>query len=280
MPKILTDDFLISELHRFYEENDRVPTQLDLQGRFGYPSHCAYQNHFGSHNNALKAANLPLNQYQDHWQDGTETCCKCGRSREQTIQWYTKGLPKGQVICRSCYSKPDYKSGKLDKDTTVGKATISEQIVKNVLNLEEKHNCNFTCGFGYKVDLYHKDRYKYINVKDSKLYYVIEHNPYWYFNLTQKVTPDTYVMLGYDEDRKNILKVWITDAIDDLVYDEKTEKLKRSLSITNDIFSGLKKAKPWKVDPKPYNDMLHKMSQKRKETKGEECFLSDDDLRK
>jgi len=32
------------------------------------------------------------------------------------------------------------------------------------------------------------------------------------------------------------------------------------------------------VDSSPYDDMLHQMSKKRKETEGENCFLSNSDL--
>ena len=280
MSKIYTDKFLISELQRFYRENDEAPTQLDMQGKFGYPSFITYISHFGSWNNALEIANLPLNQTRER-RTGLEICSKCGCKKIKNKNWYTKGLAEGEVMCFNCYQKincfSDYMSGSLDKNSNRAKATISEQVVKNVLNLEERHDCNFAYDFNYPVDLYHKDKYKYINVKDSKLYNRKNHSSFWNFNLTQKETPDTYIMLGYDENRKNILHVWVTDAIDDFVFNEKTEKLLKIKTVTN-IPNSLKEAEPWKVDPKPYNDMLHKMSEKRKDNNGIGCFLSNDDL--
>ena len=84
--------------------------------------------------------------------------------------------------------------------------------------------------------------------------------------------------MGFDENRKNILRVWITDSLDDLTYDVKNEKPKKSIGITN-TEKNLKKAKPWEVDAKPYDDMLHQMSQKRKETNGKNCVLNNNDLK-
>lgn len=48
------EKFLISELKRFQTETNKVPCARDMGN--SYPSVQAYQNHFGSWNNALKAA--------------------------------------------------------------------------------------------------------------------------------------------------------------------------------------------------------------------------------
>lgn len=276
---IYDKEFLISELHRFYDENDRVPMSSDMLAKNGYPAAGAYQSHFGTWNNALEAAGFEINKKRREL-DGTETCSYCGKRADEIPGFRSWVYPNGIRHCEQHGANgiPDYIKGNLDKNSSRGKATISEQVVKNVLNIEDKHDCNFAYDFNYKIDLYHKDRYKYINVKDSKLHDREGQNHFWYFDLTQKELPDTYVMLGYDEYRKNILHVWITDAVDDLVFNEKTEKLLKAKTIMNS-YKGLKNAKPWEVDPKPYDDMLRLMSRKRKETNGKECFLSNDDLR-
>lgn len=67
-----TKEFLISELHRFIEENDRNPKMADMQIKFGYPSGGVYQNRFETWNNALLEAGLELNQL-----DGAEICSDC-----------------------------------------------------------------------------------------------------------------------------------------------------------------------------------------------------------
>lgn len=48
------DDFLISELKRFVEENGKIPSYNDMCSKNGYPSSIVYAKHFGSWNNALK----------------------------------------------------------------------------------------------------------------------------------------------------------------------------------------------------------------------------------
>lgn len=53
----LTDDELIEELNRFYQENDRSPTIRDTLKYGG----CTFANRFGTWNNALEKAGLPLN---------------------------------------------------------------------------------------------------------------------------------------------------------------------------------------------------------------------------
>ena len=146
-------------------------------------------------------------------------------------------------------------TGNLDKNSEVGFAFISQRVVANVLKLTLKNDCNCSIGFNAPYDLYDKDKYFYINVKVSKLH----DNYYWKFGLKQKVVPDTYIMLGFDENRKNILHIWITDPLDDLTYDEIKERPKGDIGITNTYY-GLEKAEPWEVDTKPYNDVLHSMS--------------------
>ena len=251
---------LIDDFHRFVRENGRNPIQSEMSPKYGYPSSGSYAYYFGSFNNALNIANLPLNRTHDKG-TGFETCCICGNYKKENQQWHTKGLLKGQVMCANCYlkSKSDYINGSLDPDSEVGKGFISQRVVAKTLGLELKDDCNCTYGFNHSVDLYHKDKYKYINVKDSALCYHQKQSPTWHFTITQKVTPDTYILVGFDEDRKNILHVWITDAVDDLVFNEKKGRSLKFKTISN-IYESLKRAKPWEVDAKPYNNVLHSMS--------------------
>lgn len=276
MPKTHTDEFLISELHRFVNEFGFVPTAISIGVMKDYPSAQAYKSHFGTWNNGLKFAKLELNCSV---LDGTEVCSYCGK-RADEIPNFKHWLYRDGI--RYCMrhgnsgkgGKPDYVTKNLDSKSNVGKGFVSQRVVAKTLDLELKNDCNCSIGFNAPYDLYNEDGYNYINVKDSHL----QKDNAWHFHLKHKKIPDTYIMIGFDEERKNILHVWITDAVDDLTYDEKNERLKRSISITNNIDSGLKRAKPWEVDAKPYDDMLHKMSEKRKETNGEECFLSNDNL--
>jgi len=54
-------NFLISEIYRFIEENDRVPMYDDMDVTPGYPSATAYRREFGTWNNTLIAAGLDIN---------------------------------------------------------------------------------------------------------------------------------------------------------------------------------------------------------------------------
>lgn len=259
------DGFLISELNRFYDEKGRIPVKIDMNKENGFPSYHTYRIRFGSLNNALVIAGLYIDN--THFKiTGNEICEICNRT--ETTRWHHINKSK-KVVCNLCFNKPDYLNKNLDKNSNEGKSFVSELVVRKVLNISLKDDCNLQYGRGYPYDLYDRSGYFYINVKDSTLHTYVS-NSYWQFTFKNKKIPNTYVLVGFDEDRKNILHVWITDAFSDIVF------RKKSLSITNDINSGLKRAKPWEVNAKPYNDILHKMSQKRKETKGKDCVFRND----
>ncbi len=58
MSEKYTKEFLISELHRFYKENNRIPTFRDMGTKNGYPAAPTYQRYFGTWNNAIQSANF------------------------------------------------------------------------------------------------------------------------------------------------------------------------------------------------------------------------------
>lgn len=59
--KKFDDEFLISELKRYYNTYNKIPTHNDFKNKLGYPSTKAYINHFGSWNNALRKAGMDVN---------------------------------------------------------------------------------------------------------------------------------------------------------------------------------------------------------------------------
>ena len=61
MGKKYTEEFLLSELRRFYEENGRSPTAPDMRIKKSFPPATAYYKYFGSFTNALICANLKVN---------------------------------------------------------------------------------------------------------------------------------------------------------------------------------------------------------------------------
>lgn len=57
----LTEEFYISEIHRFIKEFGKVPTYLEMDKARGYPSGSAYSKNIGW-NNALKKANVRIHR--------------------------------------------------------------------------------------------------------------------------------------------------------------------------------------------------------------------------
>lgn len=270
MKKTYDKSFLISELYRFYYKNGEVPKFGDMLVKNGYPSASVYINYFKTWNNALETANLPLNSVHEK-RTGLETCCVCGGNKTQNQGWHAKGLLKGKVMCFSCNQniKADYKNGKLDKNSSMGKGFISQRVIANFLDLELKHDCNCTKGFNYGVDLYDNKEYKYVDSKSSKLLNSSCGNSYWIFELNKKRIPNAYIMLGWDKNRKNILKGWAIDSSNNLVNG------KMSVNITNSD-KVLKKWSDYEIDDILLNNILHEMSQKRKTTNGTRCPLDNE----
>lgn len=248
MRKKYTKEFLISELKRFYNENGRSPTSKDMKVGDRFPFIYNYINCFKTWNNALKAANLPLNQYQYHPKlDGTETCSYCGKRADEIVNFRTWLYDEDGIrYCHKHGLGRDYVKGQLDINSTVGQGRAGEILVAKVLNINKDKDCNrISCG--YKFDLKHDD-YKKIDVKTCLLY---DNYNSWIFKLKRKKDADTYICLGFDSDRKNILHVWIVpneDKIRNLV----------SLNIKNTYCSLTNRSK-WEIDSKPYNDMWQTM---------------------
>jgi len=55
-----SEEFLLSEIERFKEENKRLPTHVEMCTKKGYPTHHAYERVFGSWKNALIAGGYVL----------------------------------------------------------------------------------------------------------------------------------------------------------------------------------------------------------------------------
>lgn len=64
--RTMSKEFLINELHRFYKENNKIPTSLDFRNTKGYPSNKVYAINFGSWNNALQVAGYKLHLIKTH----------------------------------------------------------------------------------------------------------------------------------------------------------------------------------------------------------------------
>ncbi len=198
-------------------------------------------------------------------------CHLCGNSNTKLTSrgvpsWacykdYNGEVVENKFICDSCKQKiirnmPDsqsniikhmrnWRTGNLDKDSSAGKGFISESVVAKVIcasNVNTDMN-----NFAMSYDLYH-DIYGRINVKGKVLYYNM-----WMYDTEGKENCDTYFLLGYDNNRKNVESVYIIPN-KDWVYD-----LVRMTIIRNPHPSRGSKYDQFKVDQKLYNDAYHSL---------------------
>ncbi|MGZ7135888.1 MAG: homing endonuclease associated repeat-containing protein [Methanobacterium sp.] len=64
--RVYSDEFLLNELKRFFNEFGRSPVNEDFSSNPNYPSPKVYWKRFGKWNEALKLAGLPINTYMTH----------------------------------------------------------------------------------------------------------------------------------------------------------------------------------------------------------------------
>ena len=248
MLKKYSDEFLILELHRFVNQNDRVPTFKDMQGKFGYPSNSSYVRQFGTWNKALEAAGLELNQYQDHWQDGTETCSYCGCTIEETSRWF---YVDNKRYCMKHGNSgrgglPDYATGNLDINSSTGLGRAGEILVVKTLEIGKEHDCNRkSCN--YSFDLYN-EKYGKIDVKTALF---SSKNNRWGFLFRDKEEANTYICIGLSLNRKQVEHVWIVPNEDEI-------KNLITLNITNSHV-GLSNRKHLEINSRLYNEMWQTM---------------------
>lgn len=243
---------LIDTLHRFVEENGRIPKAHDMTIKNGYLPHCAYQKCFGTHNNALMEAGLNINQHKPKL-NGTETCVYCNKTADEISNFIGWRYDENGV--RYCNKhgagyksgKPDYVTGSLDINSNVALGRVGEILVAKVLNIKKENDYNRNSCRAI-IDLYNEE-YNKIDVKTALLNTIRNR---WKFNFNAKKDVDTYICLGFDENRKHVEHVWIVSnegKIKDLI----------GLSITN-LYYPLLRRKRWEVDAEPYNNAYHSMS--------------------
>lgn len=246
MGKRYTDEFLISELQRFFKVNDKVPFQHDMTNANGYPSYLTYVNKFGSWGKSLQLAGLPLKGTRTYIND--KCCSICGGKPSKTGNWYYND--NYDKICNNCYVR-DRKHilGTVNPNSSSGLGIIAEYIVFNVLN--NTIMCNTKHSFNFPVDLI-SDKYGTINVKSATLRkYNNRHATYWGFSIGRNSTiPNHYVAIGFNNDKTKIEKVWIIPGNASIVH--------TNICITNSP-KGLSRALQYEVDPNPYNKVYQEL---------------------
>ena len=245
--------YIVNEIQRFYDENNRVPELIDMKIYNGYPSAYEVVNEFGSWNNAVEASGFKP-RFKRH--TGDEVCCICGAT--ETRQWYNSDNGK---ICTSCYKlqRADYTKGLLDIDSAAGFGFLGQRIVANKLGLELKYDCNCSVKWNHpNFDLFDSKRYGRIDVKATTLTYNSS-SLRWYFNLGDGFECDNYIMLGFSKSRKDIIKVWIIPSNNNIL------EHKKSLSVylnPKRIGKTARVVIEHEGYVKTYNDTFHSMSLK------------------
>ena len=212
MSKRYTKTELISELHRFVEENGRVPNAHDMLRKHGYPSYSAYRDYFGTWEYGLRFANLPLVSDRLRIIRDNRKCYICKSTK--STGWYKSD---GKYVCNKCKrDNRNYMYGVLDPNSNCGVGVITEHIVAEYLN--DAIKCNTTESFASKYDLI-SNKYGAINVKSAKRIHY--RNGYiWQFRIhkSSKI-PDYYFCIGFNKDRSNIEYAW---AIPSLMHSKNT----------------------------------------------------------
>lgn len=239
-----TNELLISELHRFVSQYGQVPTAREMGDAIGYPSSHAYLSHFETWNGALQAAGLPINRNRIPF-EGIIKCAICGDT--ESSKWH-HGTDE-EILCHVCHGKlrSDYMHGLLNPVSNVGVGLIAEKLISKTLGISVNNHCNVSCRFNHAFDLY-SDSLGTINVKSSTF-----DNERWGFNLRNKYSPDTYILVAFSKDRRDVSHVWIIPSSDELVEN------KIGLSVRNTAKS-LSRMSPFERCSIEFNNSYHSMS--------------------
>lgn len=192
--------------------------------------------------------------------EGEKVCYRCGviESLVSIVKHYNdEGLWIGNYICTKCRSKSRGKSRSLD--SVVGRCSTGHAIVSKVLGVPV---CSIyldgICTDNWKlpIGLIENEDYGIIDVKAAPL-----RNRRWRFEIEKKVIVDTYFLLGFDDEWKNVEAVYI-------LPNEEWINKDKLLIIAKHPLKRLE-YEWFKVDPKPYNDAYT-------EIKSENNISSDD----
>jgi len=252
MPKIFTDEFLISELERFVSEEGFVPTQECMKSKLGYPSSSSYKSHFKTWNNALEIANFEVNKkHQIGILDGTEVCSYCHKRADEIPNFKSWLYHDGVRYCSKHGKsgkggKPHYVVGNLDINSPKGLGRAGEILVVKALKIGNEFDCNRESCHS-SIDMYNEE-YGKIDVKTGLFNY--QYNR-WNFTFNAKKVAKTYICLGMSFDRSSIEHIWI-------VSNEGEIRNLTTFTIKNTRRSLLNRNK-WEVDLKQYDETWREM---------------------
>lgn len=190
-------------------------------------------------------------------------CHKCGSNvtwtnKKGTALWSKYYDKKGNwdgmsFLCNICQSKgytqcADWRNGRLDPNSEVGKGFIGQQIVAKTFGVDD---CNIKMdSFKFYVDLDKHSKYGICDVKTSSLNQKYNR---WKFGGFQKEC-DNFVFVGMDSNWpwRDVESMHIIPC-DEIVN-------KTHITIVKNPSSRGSVYTKFRVDPKPFNDTYHNMN--------------------
>jgi hypothetical protein len=176
-----------------------------------------------------------------------KSCYECGSEQitesVRMFRHYNKDIWTGKYICQDCYGRNniDYKNKNIILKIGKGvESSLLDIVVSKVLRVPTYsiYIADKRLPFG----IIHED-YGIIGIKASKLRY-----NYWYFNINDYISADTYFLIGLDNNLRNISSIHIIP----------TEERKNGRSKFT-IYENSKKYHDLKIDHKPYNNIYKNM---------------------
>jgi hypothetical protein len=117
------------------------------------------------------------------------------------------------TMCPQCYNTlKNYINGNINPNSNIGRQLILKHVVSTILG-----DCSIISIPDYPYNLF-SDSLGLIIIKTA----VLSKNK-WTYDLTQTLVPDTYILVCYDKERENIVKVFCIESTDYL----------RSITISN-----------------------------------------------
>ena len=177
----------------------------------------------------------------DCYYNGDKICNKCGTEQitksVQMMRYYNRGIWTGKFLCKDCYNKikTDYKNRNINLKIGEGGGSLLDIVVSKVLDVPTYSI--YIADKRLPFSIIHED-YGIVGIKASILIY-----NYWYFNINDYLSADTYFLIGFDEKLKNIQAIYVIPIFPDA----------RKISRFN-ICKNSQKYKDFRIDHIPYNN--------------------------
>lgn len=178
-----------------------------------------------------------------------KVCYRCGAEQiiksMHMLRHYNRGTWTGKYICQDCYRKDNeaYKNRNIILKIGESEGSILDNVVSSILDVPIYSI--FIAEKKLPYSIIH-EYYGIVGIKASKLRYNC-----WYFNINDYISADTYFLIGFDEDLKNIQAIFIVSS------EERKNGTGRFI-----VYKNTKKYKKFKIDHKPYNDLYRQFARK------------------